>query len=117
MRRLAFPALALLACAAPRPVAPTGDTAFAKLRDSFYDAYLAFHPTAAIRLGYHDRDGQLGDRSAAALAAEVTRLHAALDELGRIDGGKLPGPNRVERAVLMNVARSGLFDLEVRGAP
>ena len=120
MRRLAFLALALLACAAPRPAAPTAtadDTAFARVRDSFYDAYLAFHPTAAIRLGYHDRDGQLGDRSAAALAGEVTRLHAALDELGRIDGGKLLGPNRVERAVLMNVARSGLFDLEVRASP
>src|SRR5262249_17944954 len=100
--------LALAGCAARHP-APTEPAAATKLGDSFYDAYMAFHPTAAVKLGLHERDGQLGDRSSAAIAAEIARLHAALDAFRRAGG--------VETAILANVARRSLFDLEVRRAP
>src|SRR5262249_52334093 len=94
-------AVALVACSTPRPV-PTED-AFAQVADPFYDASLASPPTPAVRLGPHDRDGQLGDRSPAALTAEIARAHAALDALGRLSHAP------VERDVLVNVARRELF--------
>src|SRR5262249_14364240 len=103
--------LVLITLAACSAAAPAKTAVAPKQWDAFYDAYMAFHPTVAVRLGLHDRDGQLGDRSAAGLAAEVARLHKALDELGRIEAGG------VERAVLINVARRELFDLEVRRSP
>ncbi len=109
----------------PSPVAPVepagGDTgadeAFAATADRLYWAHFEFRPHAAIQLGYHQYDGKVPDRSAAAIAAEIDRLAAARAELEAIDPAALSPAHRLDREVLLAEIRKELFDLRERRRP
>ncbi len=120
MRRLVL--LLAVACSSPRakPAAPDGaeDAAFAAKVDTFMQGHLAFRPTFGIELGLHDDyDGKVPDRSKAAIAAEVARLHAAEQTFVAFAEAKLSKQRRVEREVVLAEIRKELFELETRRRP
>jgi hypothetical protein len=85
--------------------------------ETFFAAHAAFRPSWAAGLGLHELDGKLPDRSPEAIAAEVTRLRAAADELDAISPTELGRTARVEREVLRFEVRENLFELDVLRAP
>jgi hypothetical protein len=86
--------------------------------DTFFAQHLAFRPGFGIDLGLHDEyDGKVPDRSPAAIAAEIERLHAAQARFEAIDPAVLTTRANVEREIVLAEIRKELFDLEVRRRP
>lgn len=111
-------ALASACSGAPAKPAPApAVTAFASERDRFFEAHLAFRPSFAVELGAHAYDGRVPDRSRGAIAAEITRLHAARQTFEAFDEAALAPVERIERAVVLAEIRKELFDLEIRRRP
>jgi hypothetical protein len=110
---VALLALVASACGGAKPAsAPrVEDRAIDVAIDKFYGPHLAFRPGFAIDLGYHEYDGLVPDRSPAAIAAEIERLHGAKDELEAIPA------DDVEKELVLGEIRKELFDLEVRRRP
>lgn len=78
---------------------------------------MAFNPARAVELGHHQYDGQVPDRSKAAITAEIERLEAAADKLAAFPAAQLSPRERIEREVLLTAIRSDLFELVVTDAP
>ncbi|MBV9210079.1 MAG: DUF885 family protein [Acidobacteria bacterium] len=98
-----------------RPVAVSGETLqnrFQSLADEYLRGYYEFNPTEATALGLHEYDAKLESRSPESVAAEVKRLHAALNELARINPNVLPPESRYDYLTLVSHARSQLLELE-----
>jgi len=119
--RLAALLIAIAAChrAPPPKPAPTGPTpeelALDAAIEAFYGPHLDFRPGLAIELGYHAYDGQVPDRSPAAIAAEIDRLRGALATFD--DAAAIPASRQIEAALVRGEIRRELFDLEVRRRP
>ncbi|MBI2187208.1 MAG: DUF885 domain-containing protein [Acidobacteria bacterium] len=97
---------------APVPAAPN----WASVRDGLIEEYLQAHPAFAVVQGRHEYDGRLPDWSAAAIAAEMRRLHAARDRAAAMDAG-LSEAERFERDDLIARFERDLYWLEVAEAP
>ncbi|HTM20533.1 MAG TPA: DUF885 family protein, partial [Kofleriaceae bacterium] len=120
MRLLGVICVLAAACGGAQPGVPPrspAETELAAAIDDFYWPHLAFRPSFAVDLGYHQYDGKVPDRSPAALQAELQRLHAARARLDKIDARALPALQQVEREVVLAEIRRELFDLEVRRRP
>lgn len=86
--------------------------------ETFFEQHLAFRPAFGIDLGLHDEyDGKVPDRSPAAIAAEIERLHAAQTSFEAVDPKVLTTRTNVEREIVLREIRKELFDLEVRRRP
>lgn len=99
---------------APVPIseAPAdANAAFEQRADEIYWAHLDFRPHQAIGMGHHRYDGQVPDRTPEAIAAEVSRLRAAIGWLEATDATKLSFDNQLDRDVLLAEARRALFEL------
>jgi uncharacterized protein (DUF885 family) len=105
--------LALVACgerrapAPPATVDPDLDAAIHRITD----AHLAWRPSFAVELGYHEHDGAVPDRSAAAIASEIARLHEAETTLLSIEA------DSVDKQIVLAEIRKELFSLETRRRP
>lgn len=116
--------LALGACGKKEEPAPAADAAGQKqqqewvtFRDEFIEAYLKAHPAFAVNAGRHQEyDGQLPDWSAAGIAAEIKRQHAARDRARSFDAG-LTDAQRFERDYLVARMERDLFWLETTAEP
>ncbi len=98
----------------PPPEAPataTADSAFTAVADRLYWAHFEFRPQLAIKLGYHQYDGKVPDRSAAAITTEIARLRAGLSELEAIDPQALSPSTRMDREILLTELHKELFGL------
>jgi uncharacterized protein (DUF885 family) len=86
-------------------------------RDQFLNDYFKAHPVFAVIQGRHEYDGQLPDWSAAGIAAEIKRLHAARDATAAFADAALSEPERFERDYLIARADRDLYWLEIAEAP
>ncbi len=104
-----------------KPVPPSGpspaEVALDAAIETFYQPHLAFRPGFAIGLGYHQYDGKVPDRSAAALAAEIDRLGQAKQAFEAVTVAELPATKQLELELALGEIRHELFDLEVRRRP
>ncbi len=89
----------------------SAEVEFGRLADRIVDQVLAVDPVAATWLGDHRFDGELPDRSAAAVAAAVRAIDSAVAELDAIDDLDLDTGDQVD----LEICRAGLqrlrFDL------
>jgi uncharacterized protein (DUF885 family) len=83
----------------------------------FLADYFAANPSAAVRAGKHEFDGQLPDFSEAGLQKEIKRLHDARTATAAFDDSQLSDGERFERAYLLSEIDSQLFWLEVADQP
>ncbi len=74
--------------------------AFAQLAEEWIQATLAHSPGTATRLGLHEHDGELGDRSRAGIEERGRKLHGLLDALQAIDPTGLGANERAEHELL-----------------
>lgn len=92
------------------------DAKLARFADRYLDALLQFEPTWGSAAGMHSYDGQLGDRSAAAIRRETNRLRAAYTEALAFDDKLLSPEARIDRELLESHSRARLLELEEVGA-
>jgi Bacterial protein of unknown function (DUF885) len=97
--------------------APTPAMQWATLRDRFIEEYLKANPFFAAQSGRHEFDGQMDDLSAAGLAHEVERLHAARTAIAAVDAATLPPQERFEREDALRVVDNDLYLREKARAP
>src|SRR5262245_9655258 len=106
---------------APVPSAPAAaagaGSSWTGFRDGFIEAYFEAHPCFAVAAGRHEHDGKLQDWSAAGIAAEIARLHAAREAAVAFADGALSEGERFERDYLISRIDRDLFWLEVAEAP
>ena len=116
-------ALTVAACgksdqpAAQSTAAATAPASWSAYRDQFLDAYFKAHPAFAVIQGRHEYDGRLPDWSAAGIAAEIKRLHAARDATSAFADATLSEAERFERDYLIARVDRDLFWLEIAEAP
>lgn len=118
--------IGLMSCYSPKP--PThaagqsgtdsaDEASFSAVTEAFYWDTMAFSPVWAVALGHHQYDGKLPDRSPAAIAAEIERLHKAQKTLAAFPADTLSPTQRIERDVLQSHIRKDLFELETTREP
>ena len=90
---------------------------WATMRDGLIEDYFKAHPVFAVVVGRHEYDGRLPDWSAAGIAAEIARLHAARDRALSIPDAALSDADRFERDYLVARFDRDLFWLEDAEAP
>jgi hypothetical protein len=126
MRACGAVAAIIVACGSPTPARTTAtppavenaaDAELATAIDAFMTGHLAFRPTFAIDLGLHEYDGQVPDRSPAAITAEIERLRAARATFRAFDARELSTLRRVEQQLVLTEIAKELFELEVRRRP
>ena len=98
------------------PAVPAGAN-WASVRDALIEEYLAAHPVFAVVAGRHEYDGRLPDWSAAGIAGEIRRLHAARDRASAVADSGLSEAERFERDSLIARFDRDLYWLEVAEAP
>src|SRR3954468_23714884 len=111
MKRILF-ALCLVSCThAPSP-AVKAPADFSSFVDAYYAASFARNPSAATRVGFHEGDAKLEDRSRAATEARIAELHTLLDQLTALRCGELSFDDAIDAQLLDGQIRSALLDLE-----
>jgi uncharacterized protein (DUF885 family) len=90
---------------------------WASVRDTLIEDYLKAHPVFAVVAGRHQYDGRLPDWSAAGIAAEIRRLHAARDRATSVPDRALNDTDRFERDYFVARIDRDLFWLEEAEAP
>jgi hypothetical protein len=122
--RLAAVLLLTLACLCVQACGRAPENAPASTAESWADARNALieddlnaHPVVAVVAGRHEYDGQLPDWSAAGIAAEIRRLHAARDRATAFADGALAEAERFERDYFVSRIDRDLFWLETAEAP
>lgn len=119
-------AATLLGCQrAPLPTPPAAPPAaprvamsgWASFRDGYLEAYFKAEPASAVYAGRHEFDGQLPDWSQAALAREVSGLHAERERAVAFKDPVLSDAERFERdSVIARIDRD-LFWMETVEEP
>jgi uncharacterized protein (DUF885 family) len=105
------PAMRDCASAASAPDGP-GDVALAALADDYFDRYyFPANPTAATTAGIHRYDGQLEDYSRAAIAREISTLHAYQQRFAAVPASGLSERAQGDRELLISSIRSSLLTL------
>jgi hypothetical protein len=80
--------------------------------NEFLEAYFVAHPEFAVHAGRHEFDGKLTDWSAAGIASEIKRLHAAKDRVAGFQDATLNERQRFERDYVASVIDGDLFWME-----
>ncbi len=75
-------------------------TAFAELVEQWIDATLTHRPEAATQLGFHQYDGELGDRSRESIDTRARTLRSVLSRLEAIDPAALSPAERPDYELL-----------------
>ncbi|MBI4886872.1 MAG: DUF885 domain-containing protein [Acidobacteria bacterium] len=102
----------------PAPASGAGEAqSWAVVRDALIEDYLQAHPVFAVVAGRHEFDGRLPDWSAAGIAAEIKRLHAARDRATAVADAALSDTARFERDYLVARFDRDLFWIEDAQAP
>lgn len=91
--------------------AQSADATFEGVAKRFIEDYLKANPESATQLGDHRYDDRLTDYSPAGISAQLTMYRKCRDELARIDGARLTGPNRVDAQLLKLQVEALIFTL------
>ncbi len=102
-------ALAAASCSTDRP---SQDAEFVALAERYIEDLLREAPEFATALGDHRYDGRLNDYSAEAVARRADSDRRFLEELAAIDPSGLSDDNAVDRAILENELRFGVWSAE-----
>lgn len=118
MRRILI-LLLLAGCtpAAPPPTKAVESAAWSAFVTEFVEATFRAQPFAAVQAGRHEFDGQMGDWSAAGMAAEVARLNSARVAALAIDSSDMSHAQRFERDYLVSEMDRDLFWLSKAQTP
>ena len=113
------PATSAVALAGPNAPGGAGSpsAAFAAVRDRVLDELLADDPSTARDLGLHEYDGKVAPISAEAIAARVSRLARATDDLASVAPGSLTPDEALDCAELQSWVASSLFSIVDMAAP
>lgn len=103
----------------PAPSPPQAALAQAAAHDAwpdfaaaFIESYFKADPFFAVQAGRHEFDGQMADRSAGGIAAEVGRLRALRTQAQAFDPAALAPAERFEREYLFSVIDDQLYWLD-----
>ena len=110
---------------APKPAAPAAQIPvpaaapdrWPEFAARFIESYFRADPFFAVQAGRHEFDGQMSDWSAAGIAAEAARLHAARTEAQAFDTAALTDAERLEREIVLTAIEGNLFWLERAQSP
>jgi uncharacterized protein (DUF885 family) len=95
------------------PAPGSGDAAFAKLADQFFDSYyFPVNPTIATATGLHQYDDKLEDYSRAQIGRQVEKLQKFDTRISAIDPGTLDEMTRGDRELVLNTIHSTLLTLK-----
>jgi uncharacterized protein (DUF885 family) len=86
--------------------------AFETIADEWIDATLAHRPAGATSLGFHQHDGELGDRSREAIDARARSLRGFAERLDALDTSTLEPEERPDRELLRRRIEWELIDSE-----
>ncbi len=86
--------------------------AFETLAGQWINATLAYRPGGATSLGFHQHDGELGDRSRAAIEARAASLRGLAKQLDALDPAALEPAERPDRELLRRRIEWELIDSE-----
>jgi uncharacterized protein (DUF885 family) len=109
--------LVVAACAgsrapAARTPAAAPDSAFARFADDYFAARFAYSPSSGTRVGLHDYDAQLEDRSRTRIEARIAELKALAARLGAIDRKTLSFDETIDADALTHAIAGELLTLE-----
>ena len=91
--------------------APSASETFARFVDDYLDDFARRHPSIAAGNGIHGHDDLLDDFSAAAIAAEITKLEEERGFLSaKIDTTSLTLDERVDRRILLGIIDGWLLE-------
>ncbi|HEY1587069.1 MAG TPA: DUF885 family protein, partial [Polyangia bacterium] len=105
---VALVAFAAVAGASSTSRAAAQSAAFTKLADEFWDAQLAFDPSAATEAGIHRYDDRLQDLSQPSVRAWVVKLHDFDKRLAAIDTRALTPAEAIDLATVRQQIQSSL---------
>src|SRR5262245_43706456 len=110
-RRLArvLPVLLMIVAAPAARSAP--DPELAKLCDEYWQGYLRTEPMFATSIGDRRFDDQLSDITPAAIESNRQRMEGLLARARAFDAAKLAGPDRLNRATLIETLEGHLANL------
>jgi len=98
------------ATAAATTTTKSGDAAFAKLADEFFDTlYFPEHPTQATSSGVHAYDAKLEDYSRSGVERQVKALDAFEKRVAAVDPVNLSEAARGDRLLVLNQIRASLL--------
>jgi uncharacterized protein (DUF885 family) len=100
-------------CSGPSPArrSATSDVeaSFTKLADDYLAGYLAWRPQTGTALGFHEYDGRVTDYSQTSLDAELARLRAFDQRLGRIATNRLSQQALYDYRILRSATQREIF--------
>lgn len=114
-RKLRFAGAALLATGVSLSAhaAPTGDAAWNKLADQFFDqAYFPYQPTAGTLAGFHQYDTQLELDDRTSIAKQTAALHTFERQVSAFPKDGLDEWTAADRQLVLNAIHSELLTLE-----
>src|SRR5437879_3276985 len=83
-----------------------------KFVDAYYAAAFARAPSLATRIGFHEYDAKLEDRSRGAIEARIAALKDELAQLDAIRRGQLSFDDAIDAQLIDNQIRGLLLELE-----
>ena len=87
-------------------------TPFERIADEWIDKTMERSPEAATRMGFHERDGELSDRSRASIDERTRTLQAVLAKLDALPQDGMSGEDRIESELLRRHMRWELVTIE-----
>ena len=85
------------------------ESEFRSFADRYINEYLAWRPSQAVELGFHEYDGKVTDFSEASIAAEHSRLENSLNALKNISPEQLSPEAAYDYAILKTAVQNELF--------
>ncbi len=93
--------------------APTGDAAWSKLADQYFDtAYFPYQPTNGTLAGFHQYDAQLEPYDRASIAKQTATLHVFEHRVAGFSKTGLDEWTAADRQLVLNSIQSRLLTLE-----
>src|SRR5215470_601706 len=92
--------------------APGGNAEFARFVDDYFAARYAYSPSAGTRVGFHQYDAKLEDRSRARIEARLAEIKALQTRLGAFDEKTLSFDDSIDAAEIGSAIASEILSLE-----
>jgi len=86
--------------------------AFVRFVDAYFDAANAWNPTNAVSNGFHEYDGRIEDRSAAAHEARIALLKTQSEELAALRRQALAPEEAIDAELIESAIQSELLSAE-----
>lgn len=104
----------MLATSIPAHAVPSGDAAFAKLADQYFDqVFFPYQPTTGTLSGFHQYDAQLEPYDRASIAKQTAALHDFEKRVSAFPEEGLDQWTAGDRQLVLNSIHSALLTLEV----